>query len=74
MGQAKNLAVFLETYASTQKELKSVEGLKGSTSAVAECLINLGYIWVESCQKWVAKNNSNYTEEDEELVTHLKNL
>lgn len=68
----EELATFKKEYAQSQTSLKSIEGLKGDSSAVSEMLVNFGYVWIDDWSKWVAKNNSSYTERDDEIVEFLR--
>ena len=69
---------FIDTYGSEDAEVAEVEGLEcgpeEDPTALSEMAINLGYFWVEKYQRWVKKDNSFYTEEDQRIVEILKNM
>jgi hypothetical protein len=66
----KNVKEFVKNFGHTQTELKSVEGLKGHSSVVSECLVNIGYIYLFRFKKWFNKNDS-YTSEEEQILENL---
>ena|ERR1035437_259696 len=59
---------------STHKGAKDVEGFSGGLSAESECLINVGYVWVEKFKKWINKNNSSYDKRDEEVLKYIQTI
>ncbi len=63
---------FIGEYGISQKEVKDVEGFKGSSCAVSEMAVNFGYVWIEKFKKWVNKNNSSYDVRDEEVLTYIR--
>jgi hypothetical protein len=62
---------FVKEFGFSQTDLKSSEGLRGHSSVVSECLVNLGYIYLFKYRKWFDKNDS-YTEEDEQILKKLR--
>lgn len=66
------IKTFLSEYGSTHKATAIREGFTGGKSAESECLINVGYVWVDKFKKWVSKNNSSYDLRDEEVLTYIR--
>lgn len=46
----------VKKYAVKQSEAKLVEGIHGRGATVAECLLNLGYVWLPKYKMWLYKN------------------
>lgn len=63
---------FVKEWGQTQKEVKEVNGFRGSSLAVSEMAINFGYIWVDNFKKWIYKDNSNFDERDEIVLDYIK--
>ncbi len=63
---------FMDEYGNKHKAAKDIEGFVGGTSAESECLINVGYVWVDKFKKWINKNNSNYDVRDEEVLDYIR--
>ena len=63
---------FVNFYGFTDQELADAEEIENDGS-LSEMGINLGYVWIESKNKWIKKDNSLYNEKEEEIVDHLRN-
>jgi hypothetical protein len=63
---------FIKEFGYTHKEAKNLEGFSGGASAESECLINVGYVWVDKFRKWINKNNSSYDLRDGEVVDYIR--
>ena len=62
---------FLNRWGYTHKEAKELEGFKGGISAESECLINVGYVWLDKYKVWVNKDKS-YSNHDEKVLDYLR--
>jgi len=60
---------FVDTYEFTENEIADVEEIEFDD----ETAINLGYVYSTTRNSWFKKNNSLYTEREEEIVNYLTN-
>jgi hypothetical protein len=69
----RKIKEFIEKFGQTDDELAELEGIDNDDS-LSEMGINLGYIWSAKFQRWINKNNSFYTKEDERIIDILKQM
>lgn len=60
---------FVDTYEFSENEIAEIEEIDFDD----ETAINLGYVYSTTRESWFKKNNSLYTEREEEIVNYLTN-